>query len=103
MAPKAAADPAGPGREQPAAARAAAYELAGSAALDGGAGGQGAAVIRARGVTAWMQACDGLPAPVPTPLPAHGVPVPAGPVVTVLAAMTLAAMTAGTATLKERQ
>jgi len=50
-----------------------------------------------------MQACDGLPAtPVP-PLAAHGVPAPAGPVVTVLAAMTLAAMTAGTATLKERQ
>ena len=51
-----------------------------------------------------MQACDGLPAtPVPAPLAAHGVPAPAGPVVTVLAAMTLAAMTAGTATVKERQ
>jgi hypothetical protein len=43
-----------------------------------------------------------VPAPAPVPLPAHGVPV-AGPVVTVLAAMTLAAMTAGTAPLKERQ
>ena len=51
-----------------------------------------------------MQAFDGLPAtPVPAPLAAHGVPGPAGPVVTVLAAMTLAAMTAGTAPLKERQ
>jgi hypothetical protein len=103
-APKAPADPAGPGREQPAADLAAAYELARSAALDGRAGGHGVAVIRARGVAAWMQACDGLPAtPVPAPLAAHGVPAPAGPVVTVLAAMTLAAMTAGTATLKERQ
>jgi len=51
-----------------------------------------------------MQACDGLPAaPVRAPLPAHGVPAPAGPVVTVLAAMTLAAMTARTATPKEGQ
>jgi hypothetical protein len=51
-----------------------------------------------------MQACDSLPAaPIRAPLPAHGVPAPAGPVVAVLAAMTLAAMTARTATLKERQ
>jgi len=78
---------------------AAAYELARSAALGGQAGrGHGAAVIRARGVAAWMQVQDSLPpAPRPAPMPGPGRPPPAGQVVTVLAAMTLAAMTAGTA------
>jgi len=57
------------------------------------------AVLRARGVAAWMQAQVSLPpARVPEPAPAPGVPpVPAGPAVTVLAAMTLAAMGARTA------
>jgi len=55
------------------------------------------AVIRARGVTAWLQVQLSLPAAAMT-APAPGVPpVPAGPAVTVLAAMTLAAMTAGAA------
>ena len=80
---------------------AAAYELARSAALGGWAGGSGhgVAVIRARGVAAWMQVQVSLPAAVmPVPGPAPGVPlVPAGPAVTVLAAMTLAAVTAGRA------
>jgi len=57
------------------------------------------AVIRAHGVAAWLQAQVSLPAAaMPVPAPAPGVPlVPAGPAVTVLAAMTLAAMTASAA------
>ena len=57
------------------------------------------AVIRARGVAAWLQVQVSLPAAaMPVPAPAPGVPLtPAGPAVTVLAAMTLAAMTAGIA------
>ena len=52
----------------------------------------GAAVIRARGMAAWMQVRAALPAAaVPGPAPE---PVPPGPVVSVLAAMTLAAMAA---------
>jgi hypothetical protein len=80
---------------------AAAYELARSAALGGraGGGGHGAAVIRARGVAAWLQVQVSQPADaMPVPAPALGVPlVPAGPAVTVLAAMTLAALAADTA------
>ena len=73
-----------------------AYELARSAALHGGSG-HGAAVIRARGVAAWIRVSDGLPAaPAPVSGPgAAAATVPAGPAVAVLAAMTLAAMTAG--------
>jgi len=82
---------------------AAAYELARAAALGQRADGfrHGLAVIRGKGVAAWMavQAAGRVPAAVPTARPASTAGIclsgaPAGPIVTVLAAMTLAAATA---------
>jgi hypothetical protein len=73
-----------------------AYEQARAAALGSPpGGGHGAAVIRSRGVAAWIQVSAALPAArQPPPAPVPGTPAAAPPVVSVLAAMTLAALAA---------
>jgi hypothetical protein len=93
-APKAAADPCGPPEAGDPAALAAAYEAVRAAALASPAGaGHGTALIRARGVAAWLQAGPCQPAaPASRPALARaGAPAPA---VSVLAAMTLAVLAA---------
>lgn len=52
------------------------------------------AVLRRRGMVAWMRAWDGLPA-TPSPSPALSVPPGGEPLVAVLASMALACVAGG--------